>query len=534
MKVGDDQRQAPRSAPSPPGTGLNDGLPGAGYRQFVMSAHPLLREVFPAPRDGREGVLADTLDLLRRRIRYRAVEGRRPLEDLLQDLVSRPGELLEANCLSLCCLLVSRLREAGYGPEEVYIALGGWRNHFQYHAWVLIRREQDFLRIDPSTLTPEERTGPRIWAEQVVYVLFNDRYVHVLEAEKRRLLVDKAPAVKPRMICFGKNDPEIGGVLKERDFEPILAGLFLGEAGLAGMETGALAARALSCGLLRMEGEHLLPGPRMVLIPDRHEGELSALVEPALDRYLGVMSAVVPELRRAFQDCMAARRFSWDEVGHSLVAGLLMDLSIGRQLFARHPELRPRLDSVVWIFERPRARNAFGVQFTKDPLSGWAFAQLWHRGLERPALSIRGELAGLMGGLASGDPGDADAPGWLHLRYVGLVRRAGRGHELLVPSFAPEEWRHLAVRLHTGAGRLLEEAILPALVLLSNQPFWGDGAAAGRLYTAVRLLLDYATDRVVDSGLLPAFPAREQASPAWGRWLWNEDVSPETRFLYEY
>jgi hypothetical protein len=521
------------SAASLPSASPESNAPAPGYRQFLAPAHPLLREVFSAPRHGREEALTDALDLLRRRIRYRAVEGRRPPEALLRELLSQPGEPVEANCLSLCCLLASRLREVGYGPDEIYVALGGWRNHLQYHAWVLVRRGEGFLRIDPSTLIPEECTGLRIWKQQVVHVLFNDRHVHVLEAEKRRLLVEApSPSVKPRKLLFGRNDPAIVTVLADRRFDVLVAGLFAGAADFP-EETGPLAERALAHGLLRREAERLLPGPRMVLIPDRPEGELAALFEPALDRYLGVMSAVVPEIRQAFEECAASRRFPWDEAGHALAAGLLMDLSVGRQLFARHPELRPQLDPVIWIFERPRTRNAFGVQFAKDPESGWALVQLWHRGLQRPALNIRDELAGFLGRLASGDPGDADAPGWLHLRYVGLVRRKGRSHELLVPSFTPEEWRRLATRLQAGAGRLVEEAILPALSLLPGHPFWGDESATGRPYTAVRLLLDCATDRVVDSGLLPAFPPTEKVSPAWGRLLWNEDILSEARFLYE-
>jgi hypothetical protein len=519
------------AASSAPSATPEGGTLVLGYRQFLVPSHPLLREVFPVSGEGREAALADALEVLRHRLRYRAVEGRRPAEELLRELAGRPARPVEANCLSLCCLLASRLRQAGYGPDEVYVALGGWRNRLQYHAWVLVRKAEGFLRIDPATLSPEERSGSRIWAEQVIHVLFNDRHVHLLEAEKLRWLGGEQPGAKPRKILFGRYDPEVGKMLAAPGFDAMLAGLFAGAA--PAPEAGSLAAQALAHGLLRAEADRLQPGPRMVLIPHHHEGELAALVEPALDRYLGVLSAVLPGIRQAFQECAAARRFSWDEVGHSLVAGLLMDLSVGRQLFARRPELRPRQESVVWVFERPRARNAFGVQMAKDPASGWTLAQLWHRGLERSPLSIRDELVGFLGGLAAGDPGDADAPGWLHLRYVGLARRVGRSHDLLVPSFAPDEWLHLSTRLHAGAGRLLEEAIFPALGRLSGQPFWGDAAAAGRLYTAVRLLLDYATDRLVDSGLLAAFPAREQAPPAWGRLLWNEDVAPEARFLYE-
>src|SRR5207302_4376241 len=130
------------------------------------------------------------------------------------------------NCHSLCCLLASRLRQAGYGPEEVYVALGGWRNRLQYHAWLLLRREEDFLQIDPSTLAPEERTGARIWSQQTIHVLFNDRHVHVLEAEKLRLLVAPRSRVKPRKVLFGRFEPEIAKVLADRWFDAALAAWF--------------------------------------------------------------------------------------------------------------------------------------------------------------------------------------------------------------------------------------------------------------------------------------------------------------------
>jgi hypothetical protein len=329
-------------------------------------------------------------------------------------------------------------------------------------------------------------------------------------------------------------------------------------AGASGGAAGVSGARAaaLACGLLAREGGRVVAGRRLVIVPAAEEERFRSLVLPALGRYLEVIGDAVPRLRRAYAGCAAAGWCSWAEVCHAVVAGMLMDLEVGRHLPAGVCEEGPgpRVP-VVWAFERPLAENAFGVQSVRDPESGWSIAQLWHAGgarrelrIDPPLLREVGRIAGSAppaggassvgrapsggsappagsapfpdsapsGGSAGGAPPLDAGRGLLWLRHHRLVA----GRRLRLPAFAAADWRRLEGALQPAAAALVAEAVGPALAALGGEPFW---TPPRRLHAAVRLLLEAAADHVVAAGLLPSFPPAGVEAPGWGRWLWEQD-----------
>jgi hypothetical protein len=266
------------------------------------------------------------------------------------------------------------------------------------------------------------------------------------------------------------------------------------------------------------------PGKRLTLVPEAQEVRLQAMMKPALDRYLRVVGRALPRLRATFLQCEASRRFTWSEANHSVVAGMLMDLSLDRMLPARFRETAPGEASFsAWAFERSRANNSFGVQMVSDEAGDWTFAQLWHCRSTRPALRIDSGLVTALARLATGRGGsqpEGAARPLLKLRYFKLAQGAGGACEPRFPAFAAEEWRRLSSAVAEHAVALRDTAVLSFLDGLAGDRFWSE---PGRLHAAVRLMLESATDRVVDAGLLPPFPAGDDPA-AWGRWMWQGDT----------
>lgn len=159
------------------------------YRSFVQPEHPLVQDLFPPPPAERALAVPGALDLLRRSVSYRSYPGRRSFDELRQLRLERDGDPPELNCINLSCLLVSYLRRAGFGAEEVFVALGGLRQYPHFHAWTLVREGGSLCWIDPADLEPVAATGTELMKTYVLHVLFNDRSLCFTEGEKRRLLL---------------------------------------------------------------------------------------------------------------------------------------------------------------------------------------------------------------------------------------------------------------------------------------------------------------------------------------------------------
>ena len=167
-----------------------------------------------------------------------------------------------------------------------------------------------------------------------------------------------------RSYLYGRGDPELWGLLRDGRFGRLLYRFFSAD-GAAAMDAAEedLARRATARGLLTGPSTALAPGPRLVLIPRQACDAVIARLEPVLGRYVGAAGDAAAALAGAFADTAAARRFRWADVAHSLVAGMLLDLSVGSRLWLGGQILRAFDESVVWVFEEVPGRNAFGVQW---------------------------------------------------------------------------------------------------------------------------------------------------------------------------
>lgn len=176
--------------PAAPATDIAPPALQPRYCTFVQPLHPLVEEIFGAPREGGDTV-GDGLEALRTRCRYRARPGHNGFDALLARPRLADGRL-EVNCIDMICILVSQLRRAGMDDDGAYVALAGISGFLQHHAWALVRHPAGFLWIDPAVLKPVVLAGRDILRRHDVYAVFNDSRLLFAADEKRRLLAGDA------------------------------------------------------------------------------------------------------------------------------------------------------------------------------------------------------------------------------------------------------------------------------------------------------------------------------------------------------
>lgn len=511
------------------------------YRDFVVPTHPLVSELLGPPADREAGgaaALESTLVAARRRLLYDPTPGRHDFDALRRRLARAADRPLRINCIDGACALASHLRAGGFGEDEVWVCLGGRVSPIgadagaEYHAWLAILAGGGrVLWIDPAILVAREVDGERILADHHFYVVFNDRRIHLRQAEMRHLLTAGARP-SPRLYLFGRADAETSRALGEAAFGEAVVRLARSQV----VEPDAVATadreRWVGAGLLAHDGDRLVAGRRLLVVPRPAEADAFAALGESVGRYLEVAADAVPRLERSYAATATARRWSWDEVAHAVVAGMLLDLSVGRE-FGILPRVgRRQGDSVVWAFEGVSTDNGLGVVWCEAPGGDWGAGQLWHRAVRRSAVRLSPAMVALAGRVAIGQPEPAAPREMLYLRHQRLVRRAGDGFEVTWPTFRPRDAARLSRPLRHGGRRLLSAAITPALATLAEHPWWGrcrDDDSYRHL--VLRLMLEYGADRAFSSGLL-ADPPRGEAPETWGRWLWlgrQGDALPRCR-----
>lgn len=501
-----------------------------GYRQYIQPAHPLLHEVF-TPGGERAGALEHALARLQNRFTYQPIRGRAGFDTLREEMEQKPaGESTVINCFDLCCLLVSQLRAAGWSEEQVFVvlcdALGRQRQVYaDFHACILLQDGATQLWIEPETLGARPLTGAQILAGFKLHLIFNDRHVYFTTAEKERLVRGEVVGSGRQQILYGTADAELEALASRPALRQLVDACF--RTGTMPAPEPDLATAATAHGLLRRTEAGWEPGSRLILVPREPERALRTLIEPALDIYLGIAAATIPTLRAAYERCAAASSFAWSEVCHGVVAGMFIDLAVGAQLGLAADVIRDCGTSVLWVFENVSAANAFGVRWSAPPSNRQGLAQLWHTRVARQPLKVNAEMVGALARHAVGQPVGADRD-WLYLRYLKLVRSGA----ITIPVFGPEDTPRLLAPLQAGAARLVEEAISPALELAAEHPWWQQlHQRGGFRHAALRLVLEYAVDRVIDAGLLAPFPSGADVPLAWGRWLWIEPEGAPSRLV---
>jgi hypothetical protein len=332
------------------------------------------------------------------------------------------------------------------------------------------------------------------------------------------------------MYLFGERNPEIAALLRERSFQSLVGDLFQAEEPALPREPPPVWNDAVRLDLLASarEGEGYRAGRRLVLIPAAAERGAAGLLRPALTRYVEIAAAACAELRAAYHQTAVAGRFSWPQVSHSILAGLFLDLAMGREVLRAGVIARqPAGDSlaggpIIWAFQGVSAQNAYGVSaIPAGPPYQAFFAQLWHRRIGRAEPRLSPALLETMVRIARGEEGSPRD--LLILKHLKLVRTAGRGLRLQVPAFGEADTARLRGPLERGARRLVADAILPALDLLERHPWWREGlGSATHRHAAIRLILEHGIDRVIAEGVCDPFPEDREIAVEWGRWLWDD------------
>jgi hypothetical protein len=329
---------------------------------------------------------------------------------------------------------------------------------------------------------------------------------------------------------FGDNDPGIAALIRDPGFRGLIPPLFSNvEAAIPAVPPPSLEP-AVRGRLLTVEDGVYRAGPRLTAIPAGAERELPDLLRPALAHYVEIAGDVAAELRPIYEQTSAGQRFDWSQVSHTLIAGVFLDLAMGVELYRSGRVLHQLVgETTVWAFEGVSAENAFGVQLNTGGERRLAFVQLWHRRARLTRIQIRSALVDRLAQVARGEAVDRNSKELLYLRHVKLVRTAGSSLQVQVPVFGPHDTARLLPLLVQGARRLVEDAIVPSLDLLREQPWWKEKAGRdGHRHAAVRLILEYGIDRVIASKVLDPFPAGGDPPVEWGRWLWEEQEGPLT------
>jgi hypothetical protein len=493
----------------------------ADYRGLLRPEHPLVREIGIAGGSLAERV-ADVLSRIGERFTYRPLPGLRSLDELHDELRSCPAAPPEVGCFTLC-LLASCLRAAGVPSSYLLVALGGSRDFPHFHAWVLLQRSGGgWWSIAPESLTLAGTTGGRLLERYRFHVLFNDQVLLLLEAEKREALLGGS-ARRPHLVLYGPARPELVEAIGDRHFRALVAELVGGGAVAPEVWSSEAFDRWVRCGLLRIAGGVCAPGERLLPVPADAVEDFRGLASPYLATYLQVLEDAVGELRRRLAETEAGRRHGWVELAHPLVAGLLMDLAVGRRLGERGDGLGHDGRSVVWAFEAAPSDNAFGVQWSVERATRTCFAQLWHARIPRQPPPLTPQTVAALGRAARPEglpPGAAEG---LYLRYLGLLRRREPGLEPTFPVLGSASFSALSGPLDAAAAALVDRAVAPALEAAASAPWWRDRLHdRGYRHALIRLFLELAADAAVARSVLPCFPASGTASPSWGRWLWWE------------
>jgi hypothetical protein len=336
------------------------------------------------------------------------------------------------------------------------------------------------------------------------------------------------------MYLFGDRDPKVAALLQERGFRRLVDALFAAESLAPPAAPPPVWETALRLGLLASDGDCYQAGRKLVLVPALAERGLVDLLRPALASYVDVTKEVGAELRAGYGQTAAAERFTWSQVSHSLLAGLFLDLAMGREVLRAGISRQTVGDTVIWAFQGVSADNAFGVVAvpagppadTRRAL----FAELWHHRARRTGPRMNPSLAAILLRIARGEPAGGEPKELLYLKHLKLVRTVGSALQLQVPAFRAADTERLLGPLTEGARRLVAEAIVPALEILeARHPWWREKIRhESYRHAAIRLILEYGVDHVISAGVCDPFLAASEVPVDWGRWLWEEPEGPRT------
>lgn len=490
------------------------------FAGYVNPHHPILAELFSIPAPG-AGLIAVALADLQRRTAYVSGPPGYRSFDALHDETRSAAGALRVNCINRSNLLVSRLRAAGAAPADVFVAIGVRRGPafaVAVHAWVAVRASNCVLWIDPVDLEPRALTWQQVQNRYAISVLFNDRCASAIRAEQQRWL---EPRRTGRECVFGYDDPHIVALVRSRVLRRIVGPLFeRAAADCDRVAPGDLSA-AEALGLVRVDARTYCAGPKLTVVTAAEEEEARHVTRDAFAAYASAFATHEPMLRGAFGACRAAEDFDWNDIAHVLVAGLTVDVGVGRILGVYETE-RTLESTAVLAFERLSACNPIGVRWAPGSAATSGLGQIWHHDVWRTRMDLTSDHVRTLERLADGECG-IEGKSSVLMRYLGLIRSDVRAQPLAIPVFRPADVARMSPVIRAAAHALVRDGVRPAFDRLSRHGWWkGREDDPARRLAGARLVLEYGVDTLVDAGLLPRFPVAPHFGAAWGRCLWMD------------
>lgn len=497
------------------------------YCRMVDPSHPFVTEMFGGPRTPRAASLQHAIERLQTECRYTAWPSGHRTFDVLRDEWLQCADVPQPlNCINLSCLLSSYLRSAGFGADDVFVAIMTMTSYRSVtlkavHAGVLLRRTAGWTWFDSADLRPQHLTDRELRARCSFVVLFNDAREYFAAADQRQLLSSSDPPGGPHIRVHGFAEPALTALRASAEFERLIVRMLQDRAN-ADEDATEAAAQAMAAGLVVSHGARYAAGRRLALVPAPAERQVRDVVAPLLPDYVAILDASVERLRSAYAGCAAAAAFDWAAVEHTIVAGLLMDLAVGYRMSLPGSVLEHPAEGMVWAFEQVVAGNAFGVIWSGRSWRDRGLGQLWHRSLRRAPLKLAPRYLEAAETVALGGSPSPDTE--LYLRYVGLLTRERR--QLAIPTFVGADVERLRAELDDAASQIADRVARPMFDELAGATRWATVTPAARS-SVLRLLLEYATDAAIDGGVLSPFPGAP-APGAWGRWLSVAEPTAET------
>jgi hypothetical protein len=261
-------------------------------------------------------------------------------------------------------------------------------------------------------------------------------------------------------------------------------------------------------------------------VPYSVVGSFIRIIKPHLEPYEAVVKSCLSSMR-ALRSPLTEARIARDEQAHILVAGLLADLGVGTELLHRGVLEKPAMPW-VWAFQGGTcAHNSFGIRIWKSPRAEAELAQLWHRDTKRnPGLQVDDVDISLLKDCAEADRvcsknmSDTSLKRLIKMHYFQLVRKSGAYFNTNIPVVQRTNDDRFLECIRSTASELVDCVMLPASEVAMS-PLRGElpfGKHFKMLNHAFfRLFLEHIADRLIETGLLPSFPAAAKGN--WATWL---------------
>jgi len=275
---------------------------------------------------------------------------------------------------------------------------------------------------------------------------------------------------------------------------------------------------------------------RLVLLRREVLVHLIGIARQATATYCQIIGDELETLKDS-ASCFAAAGNTpqWHDLAHLVVAGLVIDLGILRELLGSGELIEQPDDYWIWAFEGGTgARNAFGVRMWVEDRDGATVAQLWHQGTTRPHdLKLDPADVMLLRELLEGerDPGFLDSKlqqRALRLQFYGLVTKNLNRYVITIPALSGSGAAVAKDRVTLIARQIFLQAVRPAM-RLADEIYGRYGVARHDAFrhAFARLLLEHAADAAIERKLIPDFPT--EADARWATWFMNESPIGRSR-----